>query len=741
MTQRYLLLMLIFFCPVAISGEQRDLYDYSLEELLQIEITSGSLTVTEDNRTPATLTLITQQDIIHSGARRLDELLDIMVPNLQLVRHNYGPQHIGIRGVVNDRENTYLFVVNGKAMNEKSQRGVTMERDLPMLGDIKKIEVIRGPGSAVYGPGALSGVVNITTFSGKDFEGTEIIAKQGAIEKFTSLEIKHSMQLGADKGVNLMLYYGVTDYSGARDNDTPYITSVDTEFNGQPYLQAGEPVPYSLPNDRGSSLGRAKHKLHIQIDAGDDDRSRVSAWLRYTTGGDQVAGEHSKGNAEFSRANQRFVEPAYQQFTAYIEASKQLSNDDELFFNLSYDLVDSDRNDNVYRGDTYAPEGQRFVSYREDEYAGKLIYKKDMTAVKSALGAEVTYDILGQSGIGNPDVAATTAGIYSDGERRRPGELLAGGEWTVMSYAYFGELQWMIADDWTLFAGARYDKHDYTDWFFSPRLSLIYAYSDHQTGKILYNKSVKTAGEFDLRSAHINDDRALEETLESVEFSYTHTQAEALTYQATVFAQEIEFWSVSSPVRDPSTDLVVTGVNQPVGVVSLWGGEFEFGYEQGEHKLSLSHSYSKLIDIKQSNDSQYITAHAYGYGDDLNTWSNHISKIFYRWQFLPSWMFTTSVRMYWGFQGAEDWANYNNNESDGDQPRYGYDDKGKAFSGNYYINAGLHKTLSKKLDISFNAYNVLGWVDKDYNKRNYIKRSSDYRPEAAAVALNLSYRF
>ena len=45
------------------------------------------------------------------------------------------------------------------------------------------------------------------------------------------------------------------------------------------------------------------------------------------------------------------------------------------------------------------------------------------------------------------------------------------------------------------------------------------------------------------------------------------------------------------------------------------------------------------------------------------------------------------------------------------------------------------------MDISFNAYNVLSWINKDYNKRNYIKRSSDYRVEAAAVALNLSYRF
>lgn len=741
MAPRFSLLMLILFCPAAMSSEERSLYDYSLKELMQVDITAGSLTDTDQNRIPASLTLITQKDIIDSGARRLDELLDILVPNLQLVRHNYGPQHIGIRGVVNDRENTYLFVVNGKAMNEKSQRGVTMERDLPMLGDIKKIEVIRGPGSAVYGPGALSGVVNITTFSGGDLEGTEIIAKQGAVEKFTSLEIKHSMALGANNDTHLMLYYGVTDYAGASDDDAPHVVSVDTEFNGQPYLQAGEPVPYAVPNDRGSSLGQLKHKLHLQLDTGSDETTRLRAWLRYTNGGDQVAGEHPRDGAEFSRGNQRFIEPAYQQISTYVEAAKRLSNNDELFVSLSYDLVDSDRNDNVYMGDAYTPEGQRFVSYREDEYAGKFVYKKEIGRVKSAFGAEATYDILGQPGIGNPDVDATIGGIFSDGRRRRPDELLADGEWSVFSYAYFGELQWAVDDDLTLFAGARFDKHDYTDYFFSPRLSLIYSQSEQQTWKVLYNKSVKTAGEFDLRTAFLDGGQASEETLESVEFAYTYTPSQALSYQVNVFAQEVEFWSFSIPTGSSGTDQMVQGRNQPVGILSLWGGEFEFGYEQGEHKLSLSHSYSKLLDIEQSNDSQYITAQAYGYGDDLNTWSSHISKLFYRWAFEPSWMFTASMRLYWGFKGAEDWADYNNNDPEGDQPRYGYDEKGDAFSGNYYVNMGLHKAISEKMDVSLNAYNVLGLIDKDYNKRNYIKRSSDYRSEATAVALNLNYRF
>ncbi len=732
-----LLLMLILLCPISTSAQVQNLFEYSLEEILQLRLTVASLTSVEAKRIPASVTFIDQQDIINTGARRLDELFDILVPNLQVVRHNYGPQHVGMRGVITDRENTYLFIVNGKTMNQKSKLGVSMERDLPMLGDIRKIEIIRGPGSSVFGPGALSGVVNITTFSGADIDGSEVIVKQGAIEQFTSVEIKHSMQLGADK--SLLLYYGITDYAGASDTHTPHVVSVNTTFNGEPYLQAGEPVPYALPNDRGSSLGKPKHKLHLQFDGGTDDATRVSTWLRYTKGGDQVANEHSKDNEDFSRGLGRFREPAYQHLTAYIEASTQLTNDDELFFNLSYDVVDSDITHNVYAQGVFAPEDQRLTSYREDEAVAKFIYKKEIMDVKSALGVEATHDILGQKGIGNPDIDASEDGIFPDGSRRRPAELLADGQWSVSSYAYFGELQWQMASAWTVFAGARYDKHDYTDWFFSPRLSLIYAHSDDQIWKTLYNKSVKTAGEFDLRRAHVDGGQAVEESLESLEVTYSNTQLEQFTYKAALFVQEVEFWSFSGVVFDDDGVKLSDGFNQPVGIVSMWGGEFELVYENDGHKLLLNHSYSKLIDIKDANSSQYITAKAYGYGDDLNTWSNHISKIFYTWQMLSTWSFTASARVYWGFQGGEDWGDYNNAEGDG--PRYGYEEKGEAFSGNYFVNLGLHKAVSNQLDIRFNAYNALGWIDKDYNKRNYIKRSSDYRVEAASVALDVSYRF
>ena len=72
-----------------------------------------------------------------SGARSVLDLLEMYVPNMHYLPHHWEPRHIGIRGIIGDREDKYLLLVNGKVMNEKTHLGAMSERDLPMLGDIR----------------------------------------------------------------------------------------------------------------------------------------------------------------------------------------------------------------------------------------------------------------------------------------------------------------------------------------------------------------------------------------------------------------------------------------------------------------------------------------------------------------------------------------------------------------------------------------------------------------------------
>src|SRR6185369_4462960 len=122
--------------------------EMTIDELVNLRVTVGTLQGSDYRRVPASVTVISREDIDASGARNLNELLEIYVPDLLYLRQNWESTELGIRGV-NGMEK-FLLLVNGKLMNNAVHGGALTERDLRMLGDIQEIQVVRGPGSAVY---------------------------------------------------------------------------------------------------------------------------------------------------------------------------------------------------------------------------------------------------------------------------------------------------------------------------------------------------------------------------------------------------------------------------------------------------------------------------------------------------------------------------------------------------------------------------------------------------------------
>ncbi len=738
MTVLYRYLMLKFFSPFVIgllsfsvaihASETERLFDMSLEELLQVRM--GSLTETDIHMTPASVTVISSDDIRSSGARSMYELLDIMVPNLQVVNHNYGSQHVGVRGVINDRDTTYLLILNGKILNHRSKIGATTELDFPMLADIKEVHVVRGAGSAVYGPGAIAGVISVKTFDGETLDNNELVYRKGVVEDFNSYEFKYKKEL---RGFNshLMVYYGFSDYKGASSKHSPYYSSSNTFFNGLEHQQAGEPLPYDIPNDKANSEDQDKHKLHLQLD-GDN----YSAWFRYSQGGYQAVNEKGANEQQFSRGNKRHKYNKYQQASLFFEQTLDAPFDGDFTYTASAQITEAGRIDGAYSGDLYTPfdskkpDARRSQFAREDEFLLSAIYSLESKGFKHVYGLETTKDVLGKKGLFDSSFISSSTGVYPDGTFHNTNDVYAKGEWNVSTYAAFSEFQWDLFDNWTAFAGARLDKHDYSDWLFSPRASLIFRPSDEHIFKAILNKSVKRASEIDMRIAYLEGENAAEEKISSIEFIHETVRNDKVNFKTSVFSQEVEFWSFNKEQ------------NNPVGTIGMLGAEFELSYKQADHRFFMSHSYTKLSHVSDSNSNQYITAKPYGYGNDLNTWSNHITKLNYAWQLADTWQFTSSLRVYWQFDGAKDYGDYNNEQgSASNQQRFGYDDNGQAYKGNYYLNFGLSSELSENLNLQLNLYNSLGWFDKKYNKRNYLKRFGDYRAEAAALAFNLSYTF
>ena len=162
---RILLLVLSLFPPLSHTEEQADplLLEMSLEKLLNITVSSASLTEKSQRLSPSTITYITAEDIEITGARTLSDVLRL-IPGIDVQERRNGRDMVWIRGIPSGRNTKIMLIVDGVPHREPVFGGWSPDEEVP-LNNIDHIEVIRGPGSALYGGNAYSGLVSIFTRS------------------------------------------------------------------------------------------------------------------------------------------------------------------------------------------------------------------------------------------------------------------------------------------------------------------------------------------------------------------------------------------------------------------------------------------------------------------------------------------------------------------------------------------------------------------------------------------------
>ncbi|MGX4643903.1 TonB-dependent receptor plug domain-containing protein [Massilia sp. SYSU DXS3249] len=151
-----------------------DFADLSIEELANIEVTSVSKRPERLLDAPASVFVITADDIRRSGAATLPEALRL-APNLQVAQGNgttYAITARGLNGGGNSAPNKLLVLVDGRSVYTPLFSGVFWDVQDLMLEDIERIEVVSGPGGTLWGVNAVNGVINITTRSARDTQGS-----------------------------------------------------------------------------------------------------------------------------------------------------------------------------------------------------------------------------------------------------------------------------------------------------------------------------------------------------------------------------------------------------------------------------------------------------------------------------------------------------------------------------------------------------------------------------------------
>ncbi len=159
-----------------------ELMELSLEDLASVKITSVSKKAEALQGSAAAVYVITREEMERSGYTSIAEALR-MVPGVQVARVNSHDWDIGARGFNTGFSNKLLVLIDGRSVYSPLFSGVFWElRDVP-VEDIERIEVIRGPGAALWGANAVNGVINVITRAAVDARGWTMRGGGGSEER------------------------------------------------------------------------------------------------------------------------------------------------------------------------------------------------------------------------------------------------------------------------------------------------------------------------------------------------------------------------------------------------------------------------------------------------------------------------------------------------------------------------------------------------------------------------------
>jgi iron complex outermembrane receptor protein len=709
----------------------------SIEELMNVEIKgSSALTQTTRKLQPSTVTTITREQIAASGARSLDELLDIYVPNLQIQNTQYRFPSIGIRGISSLTADKILILVNGKELNEHTNYGAIAERDLPMLTDIHHIDVVRGPGSALYGVGALAGVINIITENAQTFQGQQVTLRSVQNEKMDSAEYKIGKKF--EDGSGMYIYTGIARNIGASEDYAP--------------MQSAYPSRDGwYVNDQQGYRDIPKIKLY-----GDYINGPWELWVRYTRGGSRFDRPmHWVGMP--TPPSEIYHEQGYQQLTTGAKYTYEVNEKLKIDASFSYDIFDSE---------LYYSSGPN--ASREDKYQTKVVATWTPNEQHSlALGASWLREFFGLRSPGYP-------GDKTENDAYNPGcmSMIFAGipnidgnglvlsrmpRWTTDTFSVFGEWQWKISDQWTNFFGMRADKNTFTDPMYSPRDTLIFTPTEKDTFKLMFSRAVKLnfASEMYITARPPGfwwlypwivpnptglslptppGEKTKPEVLYSYEFRYERQQTKNLWLAGSLF------------VNDHSIKGYTGGYSQqagsPAGEMRTYGIELEGIYKKGKNEVILSHSFTRMYKFNpiRNADGSYIdqsfTSSPYGYGNELDFWSDHQTKLVVRRQIDDKLSVDGSLRIMWGFPGAKEFNRYRHDTWGIPIP------SDSLFGGNMKLDLGVTYAFSKDLEMRIDGYNLLGLIDDDYNQNLIIDQvNASARSSAPALGISVKYTF
>ena len=436
-----------------VAAPAADLTDLALEDLLQVEVTTASKYKQDAREAPSQVQVITAEEIRQFGWRTLGEALSSL-PGFYL-SDDGAYQYLGARGFLTpgNYSTRFQLLLNGQRLNdnilEQAQFGYTFPLDLSL---VERIEVIAGPGSAIYGSNAMFGVINVIVRDPAAVKGTTASAGY-TTDGWKELRASTATPVG-DSGAQLLASVSYAD-KGARNLAIPSAVGA---------LQSdGSASTDGIARGLGASqLGRAYFALR-------QSGFQASAWAMQRN---LVPSLALFGGAFNDRRN-TIADTSYG-----IAASFEHRIDNDLEFTGRLALQEL-----AFGGDFVYSDGSKArVDTTGDWLSGesRFVYS-GLDAHKLVFGADMLHD----TRVLIRNVEPTTGTVLLDNHD--------GGS----RVGVYVQDEWVMSPRWRMTAGARFDRYSIDLAHTSPRIGLVHAPNDATTIKLLAGEAYRVPSAFE----------------------------------------------------------------------------------------------------------------------------------------------------------------------------------------------------------------------------------------------------
>ncbi len=443
---------------------QKEVFDMTLEELMNIEVTTASRQSESLLETPVPITVITREMIDAIGARNIKEVLTTYVPGITAVE-DHNEMNVSMRGIYSSSQQKILFMLNGQRLNSRAYSMANPDYSIN-LDKVKQIEVVRGPGSSLYGNVSLAAVVNIITLKGEEFNGTQLKISAGNYgQSYTSFV--SGVGLGENKDI---LAWGHFYKANGEERN----------------VYAGDDYSSGTTQDGVAYLGAVQGDYDIGFQA---QLGKFDVFFSNTKGKIQQPFSDGGGTGEIYNKNDYATilgeEPGLGQEMQHLKIGYGAAINESIDFKIDLYGDQSNLVANLIAAPTITRNLAVFWWDRDLGGVAQLTFNYDKGNV--LVGTQVdwmnVYDSYFAASINTPGVMDTFLDTITP--------LLEKGEETI----YSGFMQWKhnINDKLIVNAGLRYDnkkRHEGENISaFSPRLALIFKATEAQIIKASYSKS------------------------------------------------------------------------------------------------------------------------------------------------------------------------------------------------------------------------------------------------------------